>query len=98
MPQPAEYDEVTLAAFRALKEGKANEGQQQMALEHILFNLCRIRHPSFAATERETNFNEGARFVGLQIAGMFDPKAPTLTTEAKAKKRAPRKPKREASE
>ena len=85
---PAEYDEATLHAFRALKDGKANGGQQKAALEHILWRLCRINHLSFSdGNERKTAFNEGGRWVGLQIAGMFDPEAVNFTKEAKAKQK-----------
>jgi len=95
---PAEYSDATLAAFLAFKEGKANEGQQIAVLEHILLNICRIRHLSFAGHDAQTTaFNEGSRFVGLQIAGMFDPKAKDFTIEAKASKRpTTRKTKTEA--
>lgn len=94
---PAEYDEATLHAFRALKDGKANEGQQKAALQHILWDLCKINHLSFSdGDDRKTAFNEGARWVGLQIAGMFDPSAANFTKEAKAK--APRQTRRSKPE
>lgn len=92
VPAYAAYDEATLNAFRALKDGKANDGQQKAAIEFVLFNLCRIRDVSFDTdNQRLSDFNEGRRFVGLQIAGMFDPKATEHTIEAKSKKRQPKR-------
>lgn len=86
--QAADYDEATLHAFMAQKEGKGSAGQQKAVLEHILWKLCKINQLSFSdGDERKTAFNEGARWVGLQIAGMLDPGAVNFTTEAKAKKR-----------
>lgn len=73
--KPAAYDKEVLYAFRALFDGKANEGQQKRALEWLLFNACHIGFPSFAATDRETLFREGERHIGLQIARMREPEA-----------------------
>lgn len=72
---PAIYDKEVLYAFRALFEGKANDGQQKRALEWLLFNACHVGVLSFAATERESAFNEGERHIGLQIARMREPEA-----------------------
>jgi hypothetical protein len=73
--KPAIYDKEVLYAFRALFEGKANDGQQKRALEWLLFNACHVGVLSFAATERESAFNEGERHIGLQIARMREPEA-----------------------
>lgn len=72
---PAAYDKEVLYAFRALFDGKANEGQQKRALQWLLFNACHIGVLSFAATERESAFNEGERHIGLQLARMREPEA-----------------------
>ena len=89
IPKPAAYDKEVLYAFRALFEGKANDGQQKRAIEWLLLNACHIGQPSFAATERETVFAEGERHIGLQIARMRDPEALKLI---EGKSRAERKP------
>lgn len=97
--KPAEFDEATLHAFRALREGKANAGQQKAALGFILWDLCRINHLSFDdGSERKTAFAEGSRWVGLQIAGMADSKAPLVTKEAKEKAKTPRPTRRTKQE
>lgn len=73
--KPAAYDKEVLYAFRALFDGKANDGQQKRALEWLLFNACHVGQLSFATTERESAFNEGERHIGLQIARMREPEA-----------------------
>lgn len=73
--KPAAYDKEVIYAFRALFDGKANAGQQKRALEWLLFNACHVGVLSFAASERESAFNEGERHIGLQIARMRDPEA-----------------------
>jgi hypothetical protein len=75
-PQITPYDRSVLMAVRALFDGKANEGQQKRAMEWICMNLCHIGMLSFEAeSERASSFNEGMRFVGLQLAKMREPEA-----------------------
>ena len=64
-------DKETAFAIKALSNGTANDGQQKTALAWILFDVCRLREPSFVPGEKplETAFNEGRRHVGLMIAG-----------------------------
>lgn len=73
--KPAAYDKEVLFAFRALFDGKANDGQQKRAMEWLLLNACHLGVTSFAATERETSFMEGERHIGLQVARMREPEA-----------------------
>lgn len=73
--KPAAYDKEVLYAFRALFDGKANDGQQKRAMEWLLFNACHIGVLSFASSDRESAFNEGERHIGLQIARMREPEA-----------------------
>lgn len=86
--KPAAYDKEVLYAFRALAEGKANDGQQRRALDWLLHNACHIGMPSFAATDRETAFLEGQRSIGLQIARFREPEALALITPKKARAEA----------
>ena len=80
------YDEGVLYAFRALFDGKANEGQQKRAMEWLLLNACHIGTLSFEDTERDTAFREGERWIGLQIAKMREPEALALVQgKSKAK-------------
>ncbi|MEN3145695.1 hypothetical protein ABCW43_00110 [Neorhizobium sp. IRAMC:178] len=86
--KPAAYDKEVLYAFRALFDGKANDGQQKRAMEWLLLNLCHIGMASFSETDRETAFLEGERSVGLQIARLREPEALALITPRKAKAEA----------
>lgn len=100
-PKPAAYDKEVLYAFRALFDGKANDGQQKRAMQWLLFNACHVGLLSFSATERESAFNEGERHIGLQIARMREPEALKLIEgKSRAEKMAAKKPEagRKASE
>lgn len=83
--KPAAYDKEVLYAFRALFDGKANEGQQKRAMQWLMFNACHIGLSSFADTERETAFLEGQRSIGVQIAKLREPEALALI-EARTRK------------
>lgn len=74
-------------AVKALAAGTANEGQQKRAVEWILFDLCRLRDPSFEDGEKplKSAHNEGRRFVGLMIAGAIEAR-PASTAPAKPKR------------
>lgn len=58
-------------AIQALHKGKANEGQQKIALNFILNHLCQTYvvsfHPDDKGGERATCFAEGRRYTGLLI-------------------------------
>lgn len=86
--KPEAYDREVLYAFRALFDGKANDGQQKRAMEWLMMNLCHIGMSSFSETDRETAFLEGQRSVGLQIARLREPEALALITPRKAKAEA----------
>lgn len=89
--KPTAYDKDVLYAVRALFEGKASEGQQKHFMEWLILNACHIGISSFAASERDMIFNEGERWVGLQIARMREPAALALITP-KGKTEANRAP------
>ncbi len=76
--KPAAYDKEVLYAFRALFEGKANDGQQKRAMQWLMFNACHIGLVSFADSERETAFLEGQRSIGVQLAKLREPEALAL--------------------
>lgn len=80
-------------AIKALAAGNANAGQQKRALEYIMFDLARLRDPSFEDGEKplKSAHNEGRRYVGLMIAGAIEarpvasvPTKPKRTREAKS--------------
>lgn len=61
-------DEADVMAIKALDAGNANERQQKIALNAIANKLCRVGKISFSEeSDRITAFNEGVRYVGLQI-------------------------------
>lgn len=60
-----------MSAFQALQRGDATPDQQQRAIKYLLHDLARIPELSFwigPDGQRGTDFAEGRRFVGLQIA------------------------------
>jgi len=73
---PARYEDADIYAVQALAGGTANSGQQKRALEWILIDLCGVRDLSFRTGAEEgrraTDFAEGKRFVGLQIAKLMN--------------------------
>lgn len=55
-------------AIRALATGKANEGQQAMVWQWLV-NATGLKRTSFRADNaRLTDFAEGARWIGIQLA------------------------------
>jgi hypothetical protein len=91
---PVEYDLATLLAVKALREGKANEGQQRLAMQWIELVACDVEGMSYHDTaeggERATAFHEGRRFVGNQIRKMSNPITLAALERAGAKARKPR--------
>jgi hypothetical protein len=71
---PPAYDDQIVIAIQMLSEGKANEGQQTMALDWIVHELCKTYDLSYRPNEfggdRDTVFAEGKRFVGLELVKM----------------------------
>jgi len=88
--QASDYDDYVVYAVRALSEGKANEGQQKLAWEWIMYLTGageRWQDMSYRVGPdgaRETDFAEGKRFVGLQIRKML---TPSVTPKAATPKR-----------
>ena len=63
-----EYDLPTVSAVQALTRGEATPEQQKQAITWIVNQACATYGQSFQETgDRETNFAEGRRFVGLQL-------------------------------
>lgn len=87
--KPAAYGKEELYAIRALFEGKANEGQQQLAMAWLIFNLCHIGQSSMHESDRVTAFLEGQRSVGVQLARMREPEALRLIENKRGKRQTP---------
>ena len=69
---PAEYEVADVASIKALVAGTATEHQQKRALNWIIEHVCKTYDMSyFPASDRDTAFAEGKRFVGNQIVKMI---------------------------
>lgn len=55
-------------AIRSLALGNAQDWQQKKAFKVIIEKICKLPHSSFAGDPNITNFNEGARWVGIMLA------------------------------
>ena len=70
---PAEYDEPTVYAIKALAAGTANDGQQKMALDWIIRTACGTYDQTFFVdSERNSSFAQGKRHVGLQLVKLVN--------------------------
>lgn len=71
-----------IAAVKAMAAGTANGEQQKIVTEFILHRLCIVDELSYRPDElggqRETDFSEGKRFVGLQLRGLILQSTETL--------------------
>ena len=76
---PADYEDEVVWAVRALAAGTAVAHQQQLAWEWIMYVTgagAEFQDLSFRPGpdgQRETDFAEGKRFVGLQLRKMLHP-------------------------
>lgn len=59
-------DRADIMAIKALSAGNANDMQQRIAVNAIFHKLCRTGRMSYCE-EGNTAFNEGVRYVGVQI-------------------------------
>lgn len=70
---PAPYDTQTIHALKNLAAGKANEGQQQRAIEWIIQVCAGTYQPTFIPdSDRETAYAEGRRAVGLELVKLIN--------------------------
>lgn len=63
-----------IRAIQAVWSGTANEGQQKNALAFILEHLCNRTGNQYYASERDSVFAMGKKFVGDHIAGAINAK------------------------
>ena len=76
--QPVPCPDNVKAALKALRAGLANAAQQRIALDWVLFDLCKIRDELFVPRasgvdgRRITDYMLGRRSVGLQVARAFE--------------------------
>lgn len=71
---PPPYDAADLAALKALREGRADGYQQQLALEWIIHACGTYETPYRAGPEgaRDTEFACGKQFIGQQIVKLIN--------------------------
>ena len=67
--QPASklLDKADIMALKHLSAGNANDIQQKRALNAMFNKICRVGKSSFSSDTCEMAFNEGVRYVGIQI-------------------------------
>lgn len=77
--EPADYDEEVIYAIRAFRDGKALPHQQALAWKWLMFVTAAgdgfddLSFRPGGDGQRETDFAEGKRFVGLQMRKMLHP-------------------------
>ena len=65
---PALYQNRDIRALKSLWAGTASPEDQIHAIRYIVKHLCKTHDLSYRAhSQRDTDFAEGKRFVGLQI-------------------------------
>lgn len=75
---PAHYEPADVSAIQALGRGNANPDQQRRALQYIINIVADTYGLSYRPdSQRDTDFAEGKRFVGLQLVKLLK-----LNTEA----------------
>ena len=75
----AAFEPADASAIQAVFDGRADEIQQKRAMRWILDGPCRIHEVSFdPGNARVSDFNEGCRFVGKQIAEVLRTSVPDL--------------------
>jgi len=92
--EPAPYDEALCHAMHALSTGKANDGQQVMALRWIVETVCGYYDLSFRPGpdgERATAFSEGKRAVAAQIVKLTRPDTAAAVKASAERKREAKK-------
>ena len=74
--KPAVYAVADASALQALQRGEASPEQQKRALRWILTGPCHTwdmsYRPGHEDGRRDTDFAEGARFVGLQVVKLLN--------------------------
>jgi len=75
-----------IMALKALAAGNANVHQQKRALSFILHTACRLNSVSFDPTsERISAFNDGRRWVGMQVQHLINTPIDKLSAQSTKK-------------
>jgi len=68
-----------IRAIQDLEQGKADESQQIRALKFIIEVLCGTYMPTYGETDRDSNYLDGRRFVGLELVNCLKLNAKALS-------------------
>lgn len=71
--EPPDYDDQVVYAVRALYEGKANDGQQKLAWDWLMYVTGESDWPFRPGGGEATNVAMGKQFVGKQLRKMLHP-------------------------
>lgn len=80
---PADWAPADAAAMQALALGKANEAQQQRALNWIIYGAADTYGLEYRTESRDHAFCSGRRFVGLQVVKMLKLNLTNITGKLK---------------
>lgn len=70
---PSSFEKPDVYALKALAAGVASEAQQKRALDWILTKACGVADTThFPDSQRDTDFANGKRFVGLEIVSKIN--------------------------
>lgn len=71
---PPPYDKADLAAFKAMREGRAEGYQQQLVLEWIIQAAGTYENPYRQGSDgaRNTDFAAGKAFIGQQVVKLLN--------------------------
>lgn len=85
--KPVAYELADAGSLQALLRGDATKDQQQRALRFVIENIAGTYEVSYRPGlegQRDTDFAEGRRFVGLQIVKLLKLNLSVLRRESNA--------------
>lgn len=86
--QTAPFEPADVSAIQAMWNGTASPDQQRRAMLWIIEGACAVHNLSFKPGEdgrRDTDFHEGRRFVGAQIAQLLKTNVTGLVAQLRRK-------------
>lgn len=83
-------EEADIMALKALAAGNANDRQQKIALNAVFNKICRTGRLGYCEeSSRNTDFNQGVRYVGIQINSAIGCDLNALKKNSQSKKTNP---------
>ena len=80
---PKKIQPADVRAIQDLEQGKATADQQKHVLDFIINNICMTYHPTYGDNDRDSNFLNGRRFVGLEIINCLKLSAAAISRRPK---------------